>query len=166
MTVKTVPCKQVNELTQKVGSLNEFYLGMESLSDSFLVQVYETAVACRSLLIENYNMLQDAEKKRVEGFETMCNEKQAEEKRKYLETKKETQPQLPPSCLLVEEVSTEKKIATIDEKLTTIETTVKDYMKAKKESLSKVLDDCKYYKEQLDKKKQEALDMSNKFKTK
>jgi hypothetical protein len=160
MSVPPVSCSLIDELQAKVNTLDTFYPTIQSAPDNLLVQVYQTASACLALLIENYNQIQDAERRRTEGFEDLCTDAEADERRKYIQ--RNTLSDEAKRCVLPEEVPKEKKLSVIDEKLNQMERALETYTKEKsiKASIAKVLDDCKYYKAELDKKKEEIQNIS------
>jgi hypothetical protein len=164
MSVSPLSCAQVEEI-RNAKTIDSLYLLIPKVPDTLLIQNYETANACRSLLIDNYLKLQDAENKRKEGFQdiVLCTDKEAEERRAFVERKPlsdEAQ-----KCMLLEEIPGEKKREVIEKKLNTIQVTYDLYTKQKsfKDPLSKVLKDCTYYKEKLNEKKKEAEETSNKY---
>ena len=161
MKQKPLSCSLFKEVQDKKGNINTFYPVLLRVPDIFFVQAYETANACLLLLIDQYNQVQDAERKRKEGFEDLCDEKQAEERREYLK-------QMNPNeeykkCILPEEVPEDKKQTAMEQKLTRLEDTWSSYKKTIKSPISKVLEDCAYYKGELEKKKKEAEELSNKY---
>jgi hypothetical protein len=164
MTSSIVDCKLVDEVSD-AKTLDGLYVLLPKVSDELLIQNYQTALACRSLLIDNYLKLQDAENKRKEGFQdvALCTDELAKEKREFKERKplsKEAQ-----TCMLVEEIPGEKKREVIQTKLNRITRSFELYKQQgkAKDSLPKIFEDCKYYSEQLEKKKQEAESTSNKY---
>lgn len=161
MTQKPLSCSVFKEIQEKKGNLNTFYEILMKAPDSFFPQAYDTANGCLLILIDQYNQVQDAERRRKEGFEDICTEKQAEERRQYLK-------QMNPNedykkCILPEEVPDDRKKIALDEKLTRMEETWATYKKTTKSSITKILEDCAYYKGELEKKKKEAEDLSNKY---
>lgn len=164
MTTNVVNCKEVEEISA-AKSLDGLYLLLPKVSDSLLVQNYETASACRMLLIDNYLKVQDAENKRKEGFEdlTVCTDELAKEKREFKERKPLSQEAQ--KCLLVEEIPGDKKREVLQSKLNRIRAVFEQYrMQGKvKDSLPKIFEDCKYYIEKMEEKKKEAEASSNKY---
>ena len=165
MIYTPVNCTMATSLQSKATSLDGFFLEIQKAPDSFLAQVYDTAIGCRSLLINQYNDVTAAENKKVEGFEDapLCSDSLAEERREYMKRKPLSADAQ--KCMLVEEIPAEKKELYIGLKLDKMEKTVEEYKKAKfiQDSLAKVLEDCTYYKGELDKKKKEAEDKSNSY---
>jgi hypothetical protein len=164
MTTNVVDCKLVEEVSA-ANTMDGLYLILPKVSDDLLIQNYQTASACRSLLIDNYLQLQDAERQRKEGFQdvALCSDELAKEKREFKERKplsKDAQ-----TCLLVEEIPGEKKREVIQSKLNRIVRSFELYKQQgkAKDSLPKIFEDCKYYSEELEKKKQEAEATSNKY---
>jgi CO dehydrogenase nickel-insertion accessory protein CooC1 len=93
----------------------------------------------------------------------LCSDAAAQEKREFNQRKAlsdEAQ-----QCLLVEEIPVERKLTVVLQKLTKIQETYDTYKKTsnEKDSLGKILADAKAYKAELDAKKQEAEDLSNKY---
>lgn len=167
MVVKPMACDQIERLNEST-RLDSFYLNSVKIPQNVLIQVYETAVACRSLLKETYDRIKDAEKKREEGFQDkpLCEDKAAEERRQFLERKplsKEAE-----QCLLPEEIPAQQKEKVVITRLDNIESTFESYMKVKpiKDPITKVLDDCKIYKTEIDKKKKETEALFGKFEDK
>lgn len=160
MSVPPVSCSLIDELNAQAGNLDSFYTTIQSAPDNLLIQVYQTASACLNLLIDNYNQIQDAEKRRTEGFEDLCTDAQADERRKYI--KQTTLSDEAKRCVLPEEIPKEKKLSAIEQKLDRMEAALESYKKEKsiKASITKVLDDCKYYKAELDRKKEEIQNIS------
>jgi len=164
MSVSPVSCSFITKL-EEAKTVDALYELLPSLSDNLLVQVYETAVACRSLLIGNYLKIQDAENQRKEGFQDflLCSDEAAKERKQFLERKPLSQEAQ--QCMLVEEIPAEKKRQVLEDKLTTLTKTLDVYKQTKgvKDSLPKVLEDCQYYKQKLEEKKQEAETTSNQY---
>jgi hypothetical protein len=161
MTQKPVSCSLFKELQETKGNLTSFFLVITKTPDSFFPQVYDTANGCLRLLIDQYNQVQSAEQRRVEGFQDLCTEEQAKERREFL---KQTNPNEDfKKCLLPEEIPEDKKKSTVETKLSKLETSWNEYKKTIKTPISKILEDCAYYKGELDKKKKEAEDLSNKY---
>lgn len=153
MKVKPIPCKPVMD-SLNVTTLNELFEVLPTLPNTICQQSYETALACRSLLIENVNRVDDAQNQRQEAFEDVpiCSEEVAEKRRalKAAET-----------CRLPEEVPADTKEEAIRKKLEAIESECKKV--EKKETLETILEDCKRFKDELDAKAKEAEDLSNRF---
>ena len=149
-----LPCHTIEEV-QKAKTLDSFYTASQALPKTLLIQAYETAIACRSLLIDQYNQVKTAQKAKVEGFQEkpICSPEVAAFKQKKKMEEQE--------CVLVEEISPESKRAFIEKRLTEIETEWKN--QTKQESIQKILDDCAYYKAELDIKTKEAEELSNKY---
>lgn len=164
MSVSPVDCKQVEEVSA-TKTLDELYLLLPKVPDELLIQNYETATACRSLLIDSYLQVQDAENKRKEGFEdiVVCNDELAKEKREFKERKALSQDAQ--KCLLVEEIPGDKKRQVVESKLNRILNAFEVFKQQgkAKDSLPKVLEDCIYYRNKLEEKKQEAEATSNKY---
>jgi hypothetical protein len=164
MSVSPVSCSLVDKL-EEAKTIDTLYEILPTLPDNLLVQIYETGTACRSLLIANYLRIQDAENKRKEGFEdiAVCGDEAAKERKAFLERKPLSQEAQ--QCMLVEEIPAEKKRQVLEDKLNKLTTTFVLYKQTKKiqDSISKVLEDCNYYKQKLDEKKQEAEATSNRY---
>lgn len=165
MMTDPLSCPLFEEVNTKATSLDSLYLAIQKLPDTFLVQVYETAIGCRILLIQQYLKVTDAENKKAEAFQdiALCSDKAAEERKAFKERKplsEEAQ-----KCLLVEEVPENQKKFVVDSKLNRLEEQLETYRKASKvkDSLEKILQDCAYYKGELEKKKKDAEDKSNKY---
>lgn len=167
MVVKPMSCDQITKVNEAT-RLDSFYQTSMKIPQNVLQQIYETAVACRSLLKESYDKIKDADNRRKEGFEDkpLCEDPVAEERRQFLARKplsKEAE-----QCILPEEVPAEQKEKMVLTKLDNIESTFDSYMKLKpiKDPITKVLDDCKMYKEEIDKKKKETEALFGKFEDK
>jgi hypothetical protein len=93
----------------------------------------------------------------------VCNEAAAKERKEKKEEKKVSKEAT--QCVLVEEIPPESKEKAIQKKLDAMEKALKQYRTSStvKDSIQKILDDAMYYKNQLDKKKKEAEQMSNKY---
>jgi len=165
MTTPPLSCSLFEEVNSQKDNLDSFFKVIQKVPDIFLIQVLETANACRTLLIRQYNKLQQAEQERKEGFEdfTLCTDKAAEERKAFKERKSLSEEAQ--KCLLVEEIPLEQKEQVIQKKLTALQDSFTAYKGRStiKDSIQKILDDCAYYKEQLDVKKKEAEDLSNKY---
>jgi hypothetical protein len=164
MSVSPLSCSLVDKL-EETKTLDSLYELLPTVPDNLLVQNYETATACRSLLIGNYLKIQNAENERKEGFQDIlvCGDDAAKERKAFLERKPLSQEAQ--QCMLVEEIPAEKKRQVVEDKLKKLTTTLELYKQSKsiKDSLPKVLDDCKYYKQKLEEKKQEAEATSNRY---
>jgi hypothetical protein len=165
MTTPPLSCSLFEEVDSKKKSLDEFYTIIQKVPDIFLVQVFETALATRTLLIRQVLKVKQAEQERKEGFQdiNVCSDEAAKEKKEFKQRKPLSQEAQ--TCLLLEEVPAEKKLDVVLRKLSTIEQTYIKYKRASKEkdSMEKILADAQYYKNELDKKKQEAEATSNKY---
>lgn len=174
MTVKTVSCKDIQELNES-NRLDTFYENITKIPQNIFIQVYQTAIASRALLKETYENIQNSEEKAKdkaanlseEGFEDLsdkplCEDKAAVERKAYLERK----PLSPEAekCLLAEEVPPEQKEKVITTRLNQIESSFEDYKKSIKDSITKVLEDCKRYKTEMERKKKETEAKFDKFK--
>jgi hypothetical protein len=166
MTEKPISCHHIKECNE-AKTLDTFYIAIQKVSTRALIQNYETAIACRRLLIDSYLQVQQAEQRRKEGFEDkpLCDDSVAKERKDYLE--RNTLSEAAQKCLLAEEIPTPNKEAIVRQRLSSLESTFTSYYDSlqKKESIQKILEDCAYYKGELDKKKKEAEDMSNQFDT-
>lgn len=161
MTVPPVSCSLFEEVQSKAQKLDTMFVAIQKVPNTFLVQVYQTALACRALLLDNYNQVIEAENRKVEGFESLCSGPSEEERRAFLARKplsEEAQ-----KCLLVEEVPPEKKEQAVISKLDEIEKAWNTYKVTVKDPIGKVLEDCTFYKQELEKKKKEAEALSNKY---
>lgn len=165
MSLTPVSCSLFQEVDSKKETLDALFMGLQKLPDNFFAQVVETAKGCRSLLIQQFTQVEEAERKRKEGFDdfTVCNEAAAKERKEKKEEKKVSKEAT--QCVLVEEIPPESKEKAIKKKLDAMETALKQYRQSStvKDSLQKILDDAMYYKNELDKKKKEAEQMSNKY---
>lgn len=168
MTLTPVSCSLFQDVESKKDSLDTFFLALQTVPDNFFAQVVDTAVGCRNMLINQYTKVQEAEQRQKEGFEDLplCSEAVAKEKKE--EAKKKELSKEAKQCVLVEEISPEKKEQAIQAKLSAMEKALTQYRNTSsiKDSIQKILDDAKYYKNELDKKKKEAEDMSNKYNVK
>lgn len=165
LTHGPISCKMIQDLEDAEGSIDTMYPLVLKVPDELLIQSYETANACLTLLIQSYMKVKDAEKRREEGFEDLCTDAEAEERRQYL---KATQPsEASKTCRLPEEIPLKTKETAIQEKLDEIKKTVAAYRLKNsdktKSSIEKILQDSQYYKAELEKKKQEAESMSNQY---
>jgi hypothetical protein len=158
MKVNPIPCQKVSE-SLKENNMEGLFTKIQTLPDLLYVQAYETAIACRGLLIENYNRINEAESRRKEGFENICSDEEAKLQRQMKAEQKASK------CVLPEDVPPEKKEDVIEAKLTKMASEWEKYTKAnpKLESITKILEDCAYYKGELDKKAKAAEDMSNQY---
>lgn len=162
MSVSPLSCAKVSEALKATNDVTLTPLLLE-LPDSLGVQSYETAFACRSLLIESYGAYQDAKRKaeedKDEGFEDLCTEDQLQEKEAA-----ESKPPLSQeakTCKKPDEVPPEQLKAKIDEKLSKMEQVIA--ASNRKDPLGKMIDDCRYYRTELEKEKKKAEDTSNKY---
>ncbi len=155
MTQSPVNCKDFEDTNAKVNSVDGFYLAIQKLSPSFLSQVYDTADGCRKLLINNYLKVKNSENQQKEGFQDqpLCSGEFETERRDYLQRKPLSAEA--EKCLLVEEIPPEKKLNYIFLKLDQIQNEFTQFKDQKniKDSITKVLDDCKYYKDEKEKMK-------------
>ncbi len=157
MSTPLLSCAKFDAV-QEATDANTFFMAVAKLPNDFFVQLYETALACRTLLIRQYNQVQDAKKRRAEGFEDkpMCDDDVAEERRKMLREKYlEAQKFI---CEIPEEIPTQKKNEFAKKKIALLSAMLEKYKQETKktDTIQKILDDCKYYKEELDKDKQAA----------
>jgi hypothetical protein len=158
MSVPPLPCGKVSEALKATTDATLAPVLLQ-LPTSLGVQSYETAVACRSLLIESYGTYQDAKRRAEEGFDDLCTEDQLQEQKAA-----ESKPPLSDEakrCKKPDEVPPEQLKATIDERLSTLEQVVA--ASTRKDPLGKVIDDCLYYRTELEKEKKKAEDTSNKY---
>lgn len=136
------------------------------LPDTLGIQAYETALACRSLLIDAYMRYMDAkrkaeeEKEKAEGFEDLCTSEQLQQQKAAEATPPLSQGAK--TCKKPDSVPPEKLKATIEDKIVKMEQMLA--FSERKDPLGKVLDDCLYFKGQLEKEKKEAEDKSNSYK--
>lgn len=165
MSTTPVSCALFQEVESRKGNLDDFFVELQKLPDNFFAQVLETAIGCRSLLIQQYMKVQEAEKERKEGFEDIpiCSQaaaKQRKEMKEKLKLSQEAQ-----QCILPEEIAPEQKMDAVNKKLARMASSFQSYRNASnvKDSIQKILDDAMYYKKELDKKKQKTVDMSNKY---
>jgi hypothetical protein len=165
LKVNPVNCKEVDTIQSKTNTLDGFYLAIQKAPDSFFAQVYDTALGCRKLLLQKLLDKKIADKKREEAFQdkSLCTDAQAEERRESMKRKPlSTDAQ---TCLLVEEIPAEQKANAIFLKLDRMEKVLSDYKNSNnaQDSISKVLEDCMYYKAELEKEAKEAEETSNKY---
>lgn len=158
-------CATVDKL-KEVKDIDTLFTISQGLPDNFLVQAYDTAVGCRTLLKKNYEEIQkslnrsveDIKMKDDEGFVDasvgICSPEITEERRKFLRDKKLSEQAQ--SCLLPEEVPLDKKDGYVKQKYNKIIATQENHKKQIKEPLEKVLEDCAFYKKELDNIKQKA----------
>lgn len=163
MTYSPVNCKEVDEIQSKVNSQDGFYLAIQKAPDTLFAQVYDTALGCRRLLIQNLLEKKQADQRRKEAFQDLCSDQAAEERRAFQNRKPlsaEAQ-----KCFLVEEIPPEKKANAVFLKLDRMDDELAKFKKIKntEESISKILEDCKVYKEELEKDAKEAQETSNKY---
>ena len=164
MTTKLLSCALFNEVESNKNKLDTFFEIIMKVPDTFLIQVYETAVACRSLLINQYTTVQQAEKERKEGFEDrLCSDAAAKERREFKE--RNTLSEEAQKCMLVEEIPPEKKTKIVSQKLDRLQSKYNQYRATAKvqDSIQKILEDALYYKNELDKRSKQAVEMSNKY---
>lgn len=158
MKTKLLSCTKFKAV-QDATTINPFFEAVHELDNNFFVQAYETLLACRTLLIRQYNEVQVAKNRRKEGFQNedaLCEPEVEEERRKmlkekYVEAQKYT-------CKLPEELPTAKKEEYLKKKLATMAVMVEQARKDRKdtEPISKILEDCKYYMTELEKDKKAA----------
>lgn len=154
-----VSCAKIETLysAAKKEDLDAFFGELQPLPNSFLVQAYDTAVGCKELLIENYNRIQASLQRRNEGFvdanTPVCSPDVTEERRKFLREQKLTEEMK--QCLLPEEVPLDRKEDYVVKKIQAMTDGLTQAVK-NKPSLQKVLEDCAYYKGELDKLKKQA----------
>jgi hypothetical protein len=154
-----VSCAKIEALYRaaKKEDLDTFFTELQPLPNSFLVQVYDTAVGCKELLIENYNRIMASLQRRSEGFvdakTPVCSPDVTEQRRKFLREQKLSEEMK--QCLLPEEVPLDRKEDYVETKLKAMTDGLAEATKGKA-SLQKVLEDCAYYKGELDKLKQQA----------
>lgn len=165
--MKTPPlsCSLFEDVDSKKENIDQFYEAIQKVPDIFLVQVYETALACRTLLIRQVLDSKRAENERTEGFTDgpLCSDAAAKEKREF--TKRNELSDEAQTCLLIEDIPVTKKLEGILQKLTTIQATYDNYKRSSRQpdSYEKILADAKAYKAELDAKRKEAEDLSNKY---
>lgn len=158
MKTKLFSCTKFQAI-QDATTINPFFEAVHAVDNDFFVQAYETLLACRILLIRQYNEVQVAKSRRKEGFQNednLCEPEVEEERRKmlkekYLEAQKYT-------CKLPEELPTGKKEEFLKKKLATMAAMLEQARKQRKdtESISKILEDCRYYMAELEKDKKAA----------
>lgn len=176
-----ISCPKVQKLKEAVNAkdIDALFTVTQELPNSFLVEAFETAKGCRALLKKNVDEIQvtlagakdgtipneNLDKMEVsvtgnEGFIDpsvgVCSPEITEERRKFLREKKLSEKAQ--SCLLPEEVPLDKKDSYIQTKLDKINATFKEYLKTEtsKETIQAILDDCAYYKKELDKIKKQG----------
>lgn len=167
MKGEPLPCAKVADALQATTDQALLPLLLE-LPDALGVQAYETAVACRSLLIDAYmkymyaKMKAEEEKKKQEeeGFEDLCTEEQLQEKKAVEETPPLSQSAK--TCKKPDEVPPEQLKKTAEDKISKMEQIAA--FSQRKDPLGKVLQDCYAYKAQMEKEKKEAEDKSNSYK--
>lgn len=160
MKTKPLSCQIVQDL-EKANHFDTFFEVVYSMNNEFLAEAYETALACRTLLINQYLDVQEAKRKRKEGFQgDICEKPIAEEKRKRIQEAKEKQKQDTEmnSCTLPEEIPKQDKETYIQKKLETLEGVFQAHLQKNqyKDSIEKILNDCQYYKGELEKDQKDA----------
>lgn len=154
-----VSCAKLDALyaAAKKEDIDTFFTEIQSQPTSFMVQIYDTAAGCREMLIENYNQAMESLQRRKEGFvdvgTPICSAEATEERRKFLRDKKLTEEMK--QCLLPEEVPLDKKEDYVQQKIDAMLAALAEVTKVKPK-LEKLLEDCEYYKKELDKLKQQA----------
>ena len=149
-----LPCKQVQDLASAT-TFDAVFEAMANLDNNLLVQAFETALASRDLIIQQYTKIQQAKNQKVEAF-TVCTREQADERRK--EQDQQEKKRALDKCQLPEEIKQADKEKILKTKFTVLVSNLDAHKKQfkLKESLQKILDDYKYYKDELDKDKQAA----------
>jgi hypothetical protein len=157
MKEKPFSCGTVEEIN-KATAVDSFYTGIVKVSPRFLVQVHDTASACRTLLIQAYLKIKESEERKEEGFvnKPVCDTETAQRKREA---------QAEQDCVLPEQIPTEQKEKVIQTKLQQFEEVWKPYNEnlLPENTLARILEDCKYYKNEIEKKGKEAKEMSDKY---
>jgi hypothetical protein len=151
----TVPsCKQVQELAS-ASTFDALFEAMANVDNNLLVQTFETALASRELIIQQYNKVQQAKNQKVEAF-TVCTREQADERRQKQEQQEKARAL--DKCQLPEEMTQEEKEKILQTKFAVLVSNINAHKKQfqLKESLQKILDDYMYYKRELDKDKEAA----------
>jgi hypothetical protein len=154
MKSRLLSCKQVQELAS-ASTVDAVFEAMATLDNTLLVQAFETALASRELIIQQYNKVQQAKNQKVEAF-TVCTREQAEERRK--EQDQQEKARALEKCKLPEDISQAEKDQILKTKFSVLVSNLDAHKKQfqLKESLQKILDDYNYYKNDLEKDKQAA----------
>lgn len=149
-----LPCKQVQDIVS-ASTLDALFEAMANVDNNLLVQAFETALASRELIIQQYTKVQKAKNQKVEAF-TVCTREQADERRQ--KQKEQEKSRALEKCQLAEEISQKDKEQLIQVKFAFLMSNLEAHKKQFqiKETLQKILDDYKYYKTELDKDKQAA----------
>lgn len=150
-------CQTLKKLTM-ASNVDSLFEGLYSVENDFLVKAYETALACKELLIRQYNQVQSAKERRKEGFQSrvLCDQEVAVEKRKAMKDKeKELQKQ---TCALPEEIPQNEKEEFAKKKIALLASMLETHRKKYNlnDSMEKVLQDCQYYISQLEADKEAA----------
>lgn len=99
------------EKVQKAKDIDTFFVAVQELPNTFLIQVYETAERANNLLTDKVKEIDSALAKKTEGFVDpsvgVCSPEIVEERRKFLREKKLDE--AAQRCLLPEEVPFESK---------------------------------------------------------
>ncbi len=157
-----ISCPKVQKLKEAVTAkdIDTLFTVTQELPNSFLVEAFETAKGCRAILKKNVDEIQVSLAAVQEGFVDasvgICSPEVTEERRKFLRDKKLSEKAQ--SCLLPEEVPLDKKDSYIQTKLDKITAAFEEYLKTEKskETIQAILDDCAYYKKELDKIKRQG----------
>lgn len=162
MTVPLLPCGKVQEAL-RASSDQALLMALLELPETLFVQSYETALACRDMVVENYNQVTQSQTRTVEAFEDapLCTEAEVDERKRELQKQKALR------CRMPSELSQEEADRKIDTYLNRMESAWSGYAKANpiKDPLSKILEDIQYYKVELKKKQDAAVALSNKYDT-
>ena len=149
-------CKQVQDI-ESASTLDSLFEAMVNIDKNLLVQAYETAVASRELVLQQYNQVQEAKSRKIEAF-TVCTREEADERRKRRE-QQEKERSLE-RCVLPETIPQEEKERVLQTTMTLLVSNLDAHKKKFqiKESLEKLLEDYAYYKNELEKDKKAAED--------
>lgn len=153
-------CSTVEELS-KATTPRALFEALQKTPDTLFVQAYRTLASCRSLLQEQYDTIMKNQERKVEDFQDVpvCSPEVAQQRREALSLDKAKQT----SCALPEDLDPKRLEDQIQMKLSRMETTYSDAIPSNSEPISKVLEECQKLKQELDAKKQEVLDQSNKY---
>lgn len=155
-----VSCSIVDELT-KATTPKVLFEVLQKTPDPLFVQAYRTLVSCRSLLQEQYDTIMKNQERKVEDFQDVpvCSPEVADERRNAFALEKAKQT----SCVLPEDLDPKRLEEQIQKKLSRMETTFSTMIPSNADSIAKLLADAQKLKTELDKKKQEVVDQSNKY---
>ena len=147
------------EKVQKAKDIDTFFVTVQELPNTFLIQVYETAQRSNSLLREKVSEIEKSLKKK-EGFVDpsvgVCSPEIVEERRKFLREKKLDE--AAQRCLLPEEVPFESKEKVATQKVKKLQDTYDAYIRMYpgKPTVDEMLAKAKEMEKKLDQIKKDA----------